>query len=265
MEHILQTVRATPGPGRDGQPAHVAMYLTNEDVRLLRDVGVDTMPVALNSDAWIEIPDGDWDNWLGRLSTGRRTSVRREMRRFEDAGYDVEETTLREAHAHVARLLARTEERYGRNPDVDALIRSFKAQGELAGEQGRVLLCSRNGRPPVAFCLFYRWRDTLFLRAVGFDYDELQSAGEYFNLAYYIPAKLPGITCMHAGISAQEVKAARGAVLRPLWLMDLSENSVLAGLDDEIRAYNARFVARLRESSPLVSRALESELWEPYC
>jgi uncharacterized protein len=265
MEHLLSAVRAIPAPGRDGPPAHVAMYLTTEDVQLLREVGVDTMPVALNTDAWIEIPDSDWDCWLSRLSTGRRNSVRREMHRFEDAGYDVEETTLREAYPHVARLLARTELRYGRSPDVDALVRSFHAQGELAGDQGRVLLCSRGGRPPVGFCLFYRWGDTLFLRAVGFDYDELQSVGEYFNLAYYIPGKLPGLRWMHAGISAQEVKAARGAVLRPLWLMDLSENSVLAGLDEEIRAYNTSFLSKLRDSSPIISRALDSELWEPFC
>ncbi|MEY9905901.1 hypothetical protein ABIA35_002118 [Catenulispora sp. MAP12-49] len=263
-EYLLKALRSLPAPRADVPPAQVAMYLTTEDVLLLRACGVDTLPVALNSDAWIAIPEGGFEDWLSTLSAGRRNSVRREMRRFEEAGYQVEEMSLGEAHEHVARLLARTELRYGRSPDVEALIRSFRTQGEVAGEHGRVLLCSKEGQPPVAFCLFYRRDDTVYLRAVGFDYDRLDGAGEYFNLAYYLPIQRPGVRWLHAGISSQEVKAARGAVLRPLWLLDLSERSVLTGLDAEIRAHNAGFVAKLSASSPLIDRALDSELWDAF-
>jgi hypothetical protein len=264
-ERLLTAARALPTRYGDGPPAQVAMYLTTEDALLLRAAGAEAMPVALNSDAWIEIPEGGFESWLDALSTGRRTSVRREMRKFDKTGYQVVETVLRDSYLYVAHLLARTAQLHGRTADADTLADSFREQGEMAGDRARVLLCSTDGQPPVGFCLYYRLGDTVYLRAVGFDYDRLQSAAEYFNLMYYIPGRLPGVRRLHAGISTQEAKAARGAALRPLWLMDLSEHSVLAGRDEEIRAHNSDFLAKLRDSSPVIDRALESELWEVFC
>lgn len=258
-KHLLAALRELKAD------ACVAMFLTTPDVLLLRDAGVSAMPVALTTDAWIEIPPGGWDAWLDSLSSHRARRIRGEARRFERAGYQVQHQTLREAYPDVARLLARTEARYGREVDVDALTRSFRNQGALAGDRAEVLLCGRETGPALGFCLYYRWHDTVFLRAVGFDYENLDGAGEYFNLTYYLPARLPGVRWLHAGIESPEAKAARGASLRPLWLLDLAEDSVLNGHDAKVRRHNHAFLDHLRNSSPLVAGALDEPLWAEFC
>jgi hypothetical protein len=257
-KHLLAALREL------GSDACVAMFLTTPDVLLLREAGVDTMPVALTTDAWIDVPPGGWDPWLDSLGAHRARRIRSEVRRFERAGYRVWRRTLREAYADVARLLARTELRYGREVDVDALARSFRNQGELAGDRAEVLLCGREDGPALGFCLYYRWHDTVYLRAVGFDYEHLDGAAEYFNLTYYRPARFPGVRHLHAGIETPEGKAGRGASLKPLWLLDLTERSVLSGRDDEVRRHNQAYLTRLRESSPLVANALDDPLWEVF-
>lgn len=267
---LLDAIRAVQPPGADErsdrQPdARVAMYLTTPDVLALRDAGVQTMPVALKTDAWIEIPPGGWDAWLDSLSSHRARRIRSEVRRFDRVGYKVEHRTLSESYQDVARLMARTEERYGRTIDVAGLAESFRRQGELAGPHAEVLLCSLDGAPPVGFCLYYHWGDTIYLRGIGWDYEQLNDAAEYFNLTYYLPARTPGVRWLHAGTETPDGKALRGATLRPLWLLDLSADSVLTGQDTEIRAHNRALLDRLRDTSPAVATALEEPLWAPYC
>lgn len=243
----------------------VAMYMTTPDVRALRAAGVRTLPVALTSDAWIDVPPGGWEAYVASLGTRNRVRrVRRESRDFARAGYRVEHRTLREAYHDVARLLARTEARHGRVVDVEPLAHSFHAQGDLAGDRAEVTLCSLDGEPPTAFCLYYRHGDTVFLRAVGFDYDKLVGAAEYFNLTYYLPARLPGVRRLHAGIETSDAKARRGAALHPLWLLDLSARSVLYGQDAAIRRHNRTFLTQLRHTSPFVAEALVDDFWEEF-
>ncbi|SEF04536.1 hypothetical protein SAMN05216489_09914 [Streptomyces sp. 3213] len=263
---VLDAVRALRSPLHgESKIARVAMYLTTEDVRALRAAGVRTAPVALTTDAWIEIPPGGYHAWLESLSAHRARRIRSEVRKFEKAGYKVEHRTLTESWQDVARLLARSLLRYGRTIDVAATAESFRKQGQLAGSRAEVVLCSRPGEPPVGFCQYYRWGDTVYLRALGLDHDRLASAAEYFNITYYMAARLPGVRWVHAGTETAEGKALRGATLRPLWLLDLSEDSPLAGYGEEIREHNRALLARLRDSSPAISAALEYELWSPYC
>ncbi|BCJ55993.1 hypothetical protein Asp14428_74680 [Actinoplanes sp. NBRC 14428] len=264
---VLDAVRALRSPLHD-EPgiSRVAMYLTTEDVRALRAAGVRTVPVALTTDAWIEIPAGGYDAWLGSLSAHRAARIRSEARKFEKAGYEVRHRILAECWEEVSWLLDRSLLRYGRPSDVTPIAESFRRQGELAGSRAEVVLCARPGEPPVGFCMYFRSGDTVYLRALGFDHARLTpSAAEYFNLAYYLPARLPGVRRLHVGTETAPAKALRGATLRPLWLLDLSEDSVLAGHDDEIRDHNRALLTGLRESSPAVAGALDDELWKPYC
>nr|BFE86614.1 hypothetical protein GCM10020093_092150 [Planobispora longispora] len=176
--------------GRDaGAVPTVAMFLSTPDVVALRAAGVRAMPVALQPDAWIPLPEGGgWDEWMRSLPSKRRADiVRRDRRNFLEAGYEVVHTTLGECGPQAARLLACTERRYGHDADVEELAESIRIQAEALGADARVLLLSRPGEDPVGYCLYYMWGDTLYLRAAGFDYDRLAGAAEYFNLVYYIP------------------------------------------------------------------------------
>ena len=90
---------------------------------------------------------------------------------------------------------------------------------------------------------------------------------EYFNLVYYATVRIAaeqGLRWVHPGIESADAKALRGARLRPLWLLDLSEDSVLLGSSAEIVAHNAAYLQRLRDISPAVFKALESDLFEQF-
>jgi uncharacterized protein len=259
---LLSAVRSVRPP--TAAPARVGLYLTTPDVLALREAGVRTMPVALATDAWLEIPPGGWDAWLESLGSRHRLRrVRSEVRRFSRAGYSVVHRTLNQAYADVGRLAARTEQRYGIPADADRYIEAFRIHGEAAGDRAEVLLCAVGDEPPVGCCMYFRDGDTVYLRAVGFDYERLRDAAEYFNLTYYVPAQLPGVRWLHAGISTPYGKALRGAELRPLWLLDLTRESPLEGRDDDVLAHNAAFRNRLAES-PVVADALHTEDWKPF-
>jgi hypothetical protein len=58
-----------------------------------------------------------------------------------------------------------------------------------------------------------------------------------------------GVRRIHAGIKTVEAKALRGAQLRPLWLVDLAEDSPLARERDAVRAHNAAGYERLRSDA----------------
>lgn len=256
--------------GGTGTVPTVAMFLGTQDVVALRAAGVRAMPVALQPDAWIPLPEhGGWDEWLDTLPSRRRAAiVRRDRKKFLEVGYEVVHTTLGECYLQAARLLACTERRYGHDADVDALAESIRIQSEALGADAHVLLLRRPGEEPVGYCLYYMWGDTLYLRAAGFDYERLAGAAEYFNLVYYIPLIIAcekGIRWLHAGIEAAEAKVLRGAELRPLWMLDLSRDSVLDDHADDVRAYNAGMLTRWAESSPVVAKALARDLWDPFC
>jgi uncharacterized protein len=262
---LLAEVRAARPPVSADAMARVGLYLTTPDVLALREAGVRAMPVLLGTDAWMEIPPGGWEAWLESLGSSHR--VRRilsEVRRFERAGYRVEQRTLGEAYADVARLAFQVEQRYGRARSIDPYLEGFRLQGTFAGPRAQVLLCSYDDGPPVGCCLYYRDGDTIYLRAAGFDYARLRGAAEYFNMAYYVPARLPGVRWLHAGTATPDGKALRGARLRPLWLLDLSRDSVLERCGDEVRAHNATVRADLAGMSPAVAAALRDESWETF-
>ncbi|MGI8665410.1 MAG: GNAT family N-acetyltransferase [Jatrophihabitans sp.] len=260
---LLAAVRAVRPPLGADAPARVALYLTTPDVLALRAAGVRSLPVALAADAWIAIPPGGWDAWLQSLGSRHRLRrIRSEVRRFAQAGYRVWRCSLRESYRDVARLAVQTEHRYGKAADLAGYTEAFRQQGEFAGDRAEVLLCGVDDGPPVGCCLYYRDDDTIYLRAVGFDYDRLRGAAEYFNLTYYLPAQLPGVRWLHAGMSTPDGKALRGAELRPLWLLDLTEDSVLERHPEQVLAHNAAYRTDLAASSPAVAGALRTELWD---
>ncbi len=107
-------------------------------------------------------------------------------------------------------------------------------------------------RWPFGFCLYYVWGDTLFLRWGGLDYPRLVGAAEYFNVMYYSQVALApelGVRWIHAGIKSPDAKALRGAELRPLWLVDLAEDSPLAQERDAVRRHNRLAYERLKADS----------------
>lgn len=247
-----------------GSPACIALQLGAGDVQALRASGVRSPAVLTQLDAWIEVPEGGWEGYLDSLeSKARITSVRRERRQFEASGLTIVERSLKDTSEIVGRLLAQTENRYGNPVPAELLAAEFATQARLMDAQATVLLCQDEQGHVAGFSLLYHLGDTLYLRAAGFDYERLRGAYEYFNLVYYKPLEIAArlnARWMHAGIEAAEAKAARGAQLRGLWLLDLSEDSLLEGCPSQVAEANRQFLADHATPSKTILRALAPDV-----
>ncbi|MFJ5033050.1 GNAT family N-acetyltransferase [Streptomyces sp. NPDC088560] len=254
----------------DDAPHHriptYAMFLDSTDVRALRAAGVRAEPVLCAADAWIRTEGEDFGGWMRTLPSKRRGElIRRDLRRFDDAGYHFMEKPLAECWQEAALMSQGTQARYGQPADVGVLAESLRVQAEAMGDAARVLMCARDGEPPVGFLLFYRWGDATFLKGAGFHYDRLVGAAEYFNLVYYEPirdALRAGRRRLHAGIASTDTKAMRGAEVRPLWMLDVFGDGTG---NDVIRAYNAAQLRELTESSTAVAKAVVEDDWMEFC
>ncbi|HEY1617857.1 MAG TPA: GNAT family N-acetyltransferase [Streptosporangiaceae bacterium] len=261
---IIEDVRSLPSADASGQRPCVAMYLTTADVRAARSAGVRSLPVLLEADAWIPVPAEGWEAWIGSQSRQRRTNIRSEVRRFRAAGYEITYAPLADCYEKAAPLAASTHAKYGIPGDAEHYARVMRTQGEAMGDAAQVALCSLDGNDPVGFCIFYMWRDSLFIRWAGFDYDRLTRAAEYFNLVLYNQISLAasaGLRWIHAGVKSTASKALRGAELRPLWMLDLTEDTPLAHHDQAIRASNARQYADLTNDPRTTAAIADPEEW----
>ncbi len=276
MGYQTKLLRATPRPttgaiarlltelrARAAGKSCVAMFLDTEDVRLFRSAGVRAPAVLLEGDAWLPDPEGGFDAWLAALRTKRRNSVRREIAAFTSAGHRIHHLPLRECSTAIAPLAVRTESKYGFEATPAEDLASFRNHERCLGDAATVALCTLDD-VPVGFCLYYMWRDTIFLRWSGFDYPRLRNAFEYFNLLYYEQlrwAAQRGIRWIHAGKKAIKSKVRRGATIRPLWLLDLTATSPLVGAERAVHDHNAAYLDELLADSTLARGIADRGLW----
>ncbi|MDX3187823.1 GNAT family N-acetyltransferase [Streptomyces sp. MN03-5084-2B] len=261
LADVVARLRTAAG----GKPC-VAMYVTTDDVLALRRAGVTTTPVLLKADAWIELPDSGWPGWEAGLSKNRRKMVRRDVREFRDAGYRVEQVPLTECWERLGEIASATQRKYGHHTTPDIELKSLRNHAVRMGSAARTVLLYKPDGSLVGFCLYYLWQGTAFLRWVGLDYERLVGGREYFSLCYYAQIERAaelGIRWLHAGVDAEEAKAIRGARFRPLWLVDLTEDSVLAGAGEAIRAHNTGGYAKLK-ANPVTAEALDEDAWLPF-
>jgi hypothetical protein len=140
---------------------------------------------------------------------------------------------------------------------------TFRNHERCLGDAAMVALCTLDDIP-VGFCLYYVWRDIIFLRWAGFDYPRLRNAYEYFNLCYYEQLRWAAereIRWIHAGIKAPKTKVLRGAIIRPLWLLDLAATSPLVGAERAVHDHNAAFLDELLADSTLASGIADRAEW----
>lgn len=170
-------------------------------------------------EAVVEGVGGGIDGYLEHAPSKLRTKVRRERRVFAETGWHLERTPLAECVAEVASLMSQVELRHG-NTLPDFLIkRMLRRQIATVGDREAVFTCRDGDGTMVACSVWYAWRDTLYSRAVGLDYERIDGTFAYFNLLLYdaiAHAQANGIDRLHLGL-ASTAKAERGAVVRPLW------------------------------------------------
>ncbi len=215
-------LRAALRLGRKGGCASsAAMWLTSKAASQLTEALGPTAHLMLGAgSASLDAGFPDFETYLASLSPSRRHFVRRERARFSSSSLSVAEARLSECWEELARLAAPLQAKYGHRSSVSELEGEFRRQAEQLDSCSWVLICRRRDRP-VGFTLFYRWGDTLYGRAAGFDYPEVADAAAYFNLAFYLPLEhgiRTGARSLHLGLASWHAKVMRGARLDPSWL-----------------------------------------------
>lgn len=165
-----------------------------------------------------------------------RRKIRSDRRRFADASWQLRERDLRECWQDAARLLHTLQRRYGHTgQDLAQLEESLAAQARLLGDHAVAFTCE-DDEGIAGIAVAYRWRDTLYGRLAGFDYDRLRGGSEYFNVTIYGPVEYAArhrLTTMHLGVGSWEAKGYRGATMCPLWSAFIPADAQLGtgGLD----------------------------------
>jgi uncharacterized protein len=266
LGEVRQLARAT---ALDPDPACVAMYLSTVDVQALLDAGVTAPPVLLEPDAWFEVPDGGWEPWLATLRTTCRERVRRDVRRFDAMGYKVWHDALPNCYERLPPLAVELAKKTGFDPTPARFEAEFSRYVEATGDAAKVVLCEDGDGTLMGFCIYYLWGGTIYLRWGAFNYPKLSGgSAEYFNICYYNQVRLAGEVGahrLHAGKKVIDAKVLRGARLRPLWMLDLSERSPLAAHAGQVRGHNARLLHELATASVTAKALADRAEWEVFC
>ncbi|HEX4832639.1 MAG TPA: hypothetical protein VH478_16265 [Trebonia sp.] len=256
---------AGPGPER----ACVALYLPTADADALVRAGADAVPALLEPDAWFAVPPGGWDPWLASLRQTQRHRVLRDVRKFEALGYRTRREPLAACKDRLVPLAVELAVKRGYNADPRRFDKEYQDYVDATGDAAQVCYCETADGTLMSFCIYYVWGEVIYLRWSASRYSALPRDGaEYFNVGYYSQVKLAGdvgARWLHAGKRALSAKVLRGGQLRPLWMLDLSPGSVLAGQDGLVRQRNARLLAELRADSVTAKAIADPAEWEVFC
>ncbi|HEV2781516.1 MAG TPA: MFS transporter [Actinophytocola sp.] len=204
------------GLGLDGV---LFLYLSGHAASALHHADPTTRPLLHGVDTAIPVVGERFEDYLCWLGSRRAYQVRKEMRIFAEAGYEVGVERLGDCWYESGPLVANVQQRYGHDEDAAACRESLRAQADRLDPHSVVFTARRRGAL-VALSLFYAWRKTLHGRLVGFDYQALTNSGEYFNLLFYQPliwAYLHRFRCVHLGRESYPAKLGRGARPRSLF------------------------------------------------
>lgn len=217
LTSLLQ--RACQDAAAQGYAGLVLPFLTTP--ALLDVAEVATVRAAFDlPEAQLTDCDQGLSGYTGRLRKSARTKIRVDRRQFTAAGWTVRERSLNDCWREAAGLLYQLERKHGHTHRTrEQLEAQLAGQVKYLADSSLVVTCE-DEQGIAGLCVLYRWRDALFARMSGFDYDRLRDGHEYFTVAMYTPieyAARKGLTHVYLGPGSWEAKAHRGAILRPLW------------------------------------------------
>jgi predicted N-acyltransferase len=161
----------------------------------------------------------DFSGYLGSLSQGRSSMVRREVNKFGRWTARRTRPALADCADRLVPLIANLQRRYAPDADESRLSAQLAAQAQHLGDAAVVFACEQ-AEGIVAFALGYVHENELFMRSVGFDYEHTEGTFAYFNLTYYEPIRYAiehNLKRIHLGLGTYNAKMVRGARLTPSW------------------------------------------------
>jgi uncharacterized protein len=222
-------------------PALIFPYVSQECASMLCQAVPDAVPLLCRLDANIRLHGRSFDEYVHDLGQKKASRVRREMRLFERAGYTVGNERLADCWYEAGPL---------------------RRQAELLAGHDVVFTARRTGRL-VALALHYEWNGTLASRVVGFDYDNLAGAMEYFNLNFYQPLEYAcarGLSQILLGTGSEHAKQQRGATLTGLWTVVAGPGAPPSAGPGSWYEHNTRVRKQLTAAAPVEEQVL-SDGW----
>jgi predicted N-acyltransferase len=178
-----------------GLPSFGILYVDERDEILRRALDRrGLLAFASGVASSLDVPPA-FDDYLARLSGPRRNAIRRNRRKLVELG------------ANVSAKYGTPYDPEAMHAWYDVLLRHFP-EGALVGSaevDGGVC----------GFVLLLRWRDELYARQVGFDYDLKGELPAYFGVVFYEPIEYAireGIARIDYATGAVETKRAHGCV-----------------------------------------------------
>jgi predicted N-acyltransferase len=230
-----------------GRAGICLLYLRTGAAARLRRLRGDACPLLVDIETDLARPGERFEDYLAAVGGRRAYAVRKEMRRFAAAGYEVGVERLAECWHEAGPLVAQVQQKYGHPDTPDVCRAALRGLAESFGPQSVVFTARRAARL-LACAVFFAWRGTLYGRAVGFAYDELDNTGEYFNLYIYEPLRYAyrnGLSGLHLGRGSNVAKLRRGAWPRALWAVFLPAG----GAGARWRAFNRAALSDLRRQA----------------
>jgi predicted N-acyltransferase len=161
----------------------------------------------------------DLETYTAKATRRVRSKIRADRARFAQAGWTIRVRSLADCWHDAYPLHYQLQSKYGISWQLSYYEDSLSRQARLLGGRS-VAFCCEDDAGLAAVALYYRWRDTMYGRLAGFDYDRLRGASEYFATTMYEPIEYAaghGVTRLYVGGGSYQAKGYRGAVIHPRW------------------------------------------------
>lgn len=243
-----------------GLDAALFLYLGTDGAERICGHYPNATPLFTTAEAVLDLPGTGFDDYLAALPAKRRREVRREVSRFAGSGSAVTTLSVDGHWERLASLFGEVQRRYGHAGDDEVWRRVVQRQTVRVAADAVILGCLA-GKQLVGAVLIYPWRGTVYAKLVGFNYDRLQAAYEYFNLVFYGVIRYAydhGLSRVRFGREALEAKVRRGARLDPLWSVAIGRRGGdTAGVPD----WNGVQAERLRAAYHWAPRTFTDRGW----
>lgn len=186
-------------------------------------VGLSTelMPL-LDAHAILHVRAGNIEEYISALPAPFRGFVRRDLRRFSNAGLALEKTDLEAVIDELPRLWDQVQVYHGSTPNLPLCRTMLECQSKALNGLSHVFCARDKEGQAVAMSLNYRFRNSMCCRLIGLEYDKAIASGAYFKVMYYEPllwGYAHQIDTLFLGILALKAKVMRGADLEPLYAL----------------------------------------------
>jgi hypothetical protein len=163
------------------------------------------------------LPGPTFDDYLLRVSSSRRPKILYERRKLDEAGVEFRVRPFDEALVEeLLPLELAVYRKYGNDFPEEEARRLHRAVARELGGDARIVTAEHDGAVR-GFVVLLRFKDLVYCRQVGFDYDFQRRLPLYFGVVFYAAvdhALACGAAGIEYGVGSGEAKASRGCDVR---------------------------------------------------